>query len=146
VKARVLPILNAIGCIVLTGVILLQWKKERALDSSLVSLRSQLTEARELATRESSRAANLERDIIVLKESIEAIQKSAEATNQALSKQQIETSGLTGEINAAREQILSWQTAIAERDEKIRSLNSEITATRKRLDEAIRRLKSTSNP
>jgi len=48
------------------------------------------------------------------------------------------------EITAAREQLKTWETAIAARDEKLRALDAELTATRRRLDEAIAKLKEAS--
>ena len=113
-NCRALPILNAIGCLVLTGVIVLQWQRERALDGSLAQLKSELAS-------ESKRAADLERDIAVLKESLEATQQSA--------------------AQAAAEQLTIWQTAVAGRDAKLRELDAALAATRQRLDAAIARLK-----
>ena len=120
-NSRALPILNAIGCLVLTGVIVLQWQRERALDGSLAQLKSELAAAREFSASESKRAADLERDIAVLKESLEATQQSA--------------------AQAAAEQLTIWQTAVAGRDAKLRELDAALAATRQRLDAAIARLK-----
>lgn len=120
-NSRALPILNAIGCLVLTGVIVLQWQRERALDGSLAQLKSELAAAREFSASESKRAADLERDIAMLKESLEATQQSA--------------------AQAAAEQLTIWQTAVAGRDAKLRELDAALAATRQRLDAAIARLK-----
>lgn len=141
-KSRILPILNAIGCLALTGVVLLQWNKERAIEASLDARLHELAEVREQAASEAKRSANLERDIGVLKESVEATQKAAEAATLALAERDARALELTEEINAAREQIVTWQAAITERDAKIRELGGELTATRQRLDAAVARLKA----
>lgn len=141
-KSRVLPILNLVGCLALTGLVVLQWKQERALDSQVGKLQTELTAAHDATATEAKRATALQRDIEVLKESIEAIQKSAEAAAQSLAENESHAAELQTELSAAREQILEWQAAIAARDEKLGSLNTELVATRKRLDEAIAKLKA----
>jgi hypothetical protein len=144
VKSRVLPILNAIGCLVLTGVIVIQWQRERAAGASLAKLKTELAAAHDLAADEAKRATNLERDIVVLKESIEATQKAAEASARLMEEKTTQSAGLETEISAAREQVKTWEAAIAARDEKLLALDAELTATRKRLDEAIAKLKEAS--
>lgn len=141
-KSRVLPILNLAGCLALTGLVLLQWNRERALDSRIGKLQTELAAARDQSAAETKRAAALHRDIEVLKESIEATQKAAEAAANGLAENESQTAELQMELGAAREQIVEWQTAIAARDEKLKSLNTELVATRKRLDEAIGKLKT----
>lgn len=140
-KSRILPILNAVGCLALTGVILLQWSKERKLETSLDARLIELAAAKDQAAAESQRAGNLERDIAVLKESIEATQTAAESASRALAERDLENQALVGEVTAAREQLITWQAALAERDAKIRELGADLTATRQRLDAAVAKLK-----
>jgi chromosome segregation ATPase len=142
VKSRVLPILNAIGCLVLTGLVASQWLRERESDQALIATQRELSAAKEFSTSETKRASALERDIAVLKESIEATQKSAEEAATAAAAKTTEASALSAEITAAREQIKTWEAALAERDTKLRSLDAELTATRQRLDAAIAKLKA----
>jgi chromosome segregation ATPase len=144
VKSRVLPILNTIGCLILSALILIQWQRERAAGASLAKLKTELTTAHDLAAAETQRAADLARDIAVLKESIEATQKAAEASARLMEEKTTQTASLEVEISTAREQVKTWETAIAARDEKLLSLAAELTATRKRLDEAIAKLKEAS--
>jgi chromosome segregation ATPase len=141
VNSRVLPILNAIGCLILTGLVVGQWRKEHALVTRTAELEARLATCKEDAAAEAARATALERDISVLKESIEAVQKSAEQSAAALSAKEIEASSLQTESAAAREQLKAWEEAIAARDERLRKLNEELTATRARLDQAISKLK-----
>lgn len=141
-KSRILPILNAIGCLALTGVVLLQWTKERALEASLDVRLHELAEAKDQAASEVQRSADLERDILALKESLEATQKAAETTQLALAERGAKATANADEITAAREKIATWQAAIAGRDEKIRELDTELAATRGRLEAAVARLKT----
>jgi chromosome segregation ATPase len=144
VKSRVLPILNTIGCLILSALILIQWQRERAAGASLAKLKTELAAAHDLAAAKTQRAADLARDIAVLKESIEATQKAAEASARLMEEKTTQTASLEVEISTAREQVKTWETAIAARDEKLLSLAAELTATRKRLDEAIAKLKEAS--
>lgn len=141
-KSRVLPILNAIGCLVLTALVASQWLKERKSDQALTATQSELTAAKEFSASETRRATALERDIAVLKESIEATQKSAEEAARAAAEKTTEASVLEAEITAAREQVKTWEAALAERDAKLRSLDAELLATRQRLGAAIAELKA----
>ena len=137
-KSRFLPILNLVGCLALTGLVVTQWNKERGLGDDLAKLRTRLAAATDLAAAEAKRAAALERDIEVLKESIESTQKAAEEA--ARNSAELETTR-EAEAAAAREQVKTWQAAIDERDAKLRELNADLTATRQRLDAAIAKLK-----
>ena len=143
-KSRVLPILNAIGCLILSVLIVIQWQRERALNESLAKLKTELAAAHDLAAAETQRAADLARDITVLKDSIEATQKAAESSARLMEENAAQTAGLETEITAAREQLKTWEAAIAARDEKLRALDAQLTATRQRLDEAIAKLKEAS--
>lgn len=143
-KSRVLPILNAIGCLVLTALVASQWLKERKSDQVLIATQSELSAAKEFSASESQRATVLERDIAVLKESIAATQKSAEEAALAAATNATAANVLETEVTAAREQVKAWEAALAERDAKLRSLDAELIATRQRLDAAITKLKSTA--
>lgn len=140
-KSRALPILNAAGCLILSGLIVLQWQRERAVSQTLAKLKTEWVASQEFSAAETQRAANLGRDIGVLKESIEATQKAAETSAQLLEEKVNQVTNLDIEVAAAREQVKTWQIAITGRDEKLRALNAELTATRRRLDEAIAQLR-----
>lgn len=139
---RALPILNALGCLVLTGLVVAQWMKERSIHDDLTVVTRQLAAARDETTRESQRRAVLERDIAVLKEAIESTQKAAESTTRELSEKSTLAVGLQTELTAAREQVTQWENALKARDERIQSLTSDLAVTRRKLDEAIAKLKA----
>jgi chromosome segregation ATPase len=141
-SSRVLPILNALGCLLLTVVVLVQWRKERAIDGDRLALKSELATWKQQAAEELQKRQALERDIVVLKESIASTQLAAESSAKTIAEKAELTDRLQTDLSAAREQVSSWETAIKERDERIRTLDAELVATRKRLDEAIAKLKA----
>ncbi len=128
--------LNAIGCLVLAAVVFTQWGKETRTDDAITQLRVEIAAAKHLAETETQRAADLERDIAVLKQAFEATRLAA-----VVAQKNTGTSDLQGQLDKAREQIETWKTSIATRDARIHVLESDLTATRRRLDEAIVRLK-----
>lgn len=128
-----LPTLNAIGCLVLVGVVFSQWAKETRADAETGKLRAEIAMANDLAASETKRAHHLERDIAALRESLEA---SREMDAISLVK-----SGLRESLADARRQNDSWKSAVADRDKRIAQLEADLVATRRRLDEAIVRLR-----
>lgn len=141
-SSRALPIINALGCLLLTVVVLVQWRKERAIDGDRLALKSELATWKQQAAEELQKRQALERDIVVLKESIASTQLAAESSAKTIAEKAELTDRLQTDLSAAREQVSSWETAIKERDERIRTLDEELVATRKRLDEAIAKLKA----
>lgn len=141
-KSRVLPILNAIGCLALTGLVVSQWRKERTYLQDQLLLQTEVTETKDRLKNETQHSAELERDIAALKETLELARQATEESTRILAEQNTRASNLQTELAAAREQIKTWETAIATRDAKLRSLDSDLTATRARLDEAIAKLKA----
>lgn len=140
--SRFLPIINLVGCLLITGIIVAQWLKERGLDSRIEGLTRQVSETRGQYDAERKRATALERDVAQLKEAIEATVQARKDAEETLAKSLAERNSQTALLTAAaQEQTQTWQKAIAERDERIRSLNTDLLATRKRLDEAIAQLK-----
>lgn len=140
-SSRALPIINALGCLLLTVVVLVQWRKERAIDGDRLALKSELATWKQQAAEELQKRQALERDIVVLKESIASTQLAAESSAKTIAEKAELNNQLQTDLSAAREQVSSWETAIKERDERILKLDEELAATRKRLDEAIARLK-----
>lgn len=131
--------LNAIGCLVLAAVVFAQWGKESQADAAMSRLRVEAAVSRNLAESETKRAATLERDIVVLKQSLEATQRAALEAADSLGS--LDEAAIRDELAAARQQVTNWKAAVAERDTHFRQLNADLTATRRRLDEAIVKLK-----
>lgn len=139
-NSRVLPVLNLVGCLVLTGLLIMQWRKEHMLDQAAMVLRKELTKSQAETATETKRRITLENDIKVLKEAMEACQSALETTNTSLAEKQQHAERLGTELTAAREQVAAWEAALKQRDERIGTLDAELKKTRTRLDEAITRL------
>ncbi|MEO8615319.1 MAG: hypothetical protein ABI600_09275 [Luteolibacter sp.] len=141
-KSRFLPIVNAIGCLVLTGLVVAQWAKERTHLREIQQLQSQLVLSEQKLADEFKQSAGLEKDIAGLKESIDLTRKSSEQAAISLIDQARLTDRFQAELSAAREQVNAWEASINERDAKLLRLNSDLIATRERLNEAISKLKA----
>lgn len=139
---RTLPLLNAIGCLALTGLVVAQWRKERSMRDELADTKAKLSLSLQQTDEEVKHRTALERDIAVLKETIESAKKAAETSTKDLVEKDGTVTRLQTELTAAREQITVWEAAMKTRDEQIRTLNDNLAATRKRLDEAIAKLKA----
>ncbi len=144
-KFRALPLLNAIGCLALIGLIGIQWLRERATLADLGTLRAELATATARTTAECDRRSALERDLAVLKEAIDATQRAAEATARQLTEQTALTTAVQAELSAASAQVAAWETALKARDERLLTLDADLSATRQRLAEAIAKLKAAAS-
>ncbi len=145
--SRILPIANLIGCLLITGIIVAQWLKERGLDSKINGLSQLLATTRDQYDNQIKHSAALEADVAQLKESIEATVRARKETEDAMAKLIADRDALAAATaassqTAAQKQTKAWENAIADRDEKIRSLSASLTATRTRLDDAIAKLKA----
>lgn len=140
--SRILPIINVIGCFLVTGVVIGQWIKERRVNGEIRNLRMEITSTQENYEKEHKRAETLQGDVNQLKDSIEAMAKAKVEFEASLTKDAEEHNARMQAENATvQEQTQIWQKAIADRDEVIAKLNSNLSATRARLDEAVSKLK-----
>lgn len=139
---RLLPLLNVAGCLLLTGIVIFQWLRERDLGQRLTGLTQQLATARGQYDSEKIRTTALESDIAQLKAATETTVKAREETEAALAKITAERdSQVSTTQQSHQDQAALWEKAIADRDTKLTELATTLTATRKRLDEAIAKLK-----
>lgn len=141
-KPGILPLINAAGCLVLTGLVVFQWSEQRKSELTIRGLKSAAEDSRLKAEEDAKRRASLERDITTLKDSITSIQQSSEAALQSAADKEKLAAQLQAELDAAREQLKLWDAAMQARDTRIKELDAALGATRKRLDEAIERLKA----
>lgn len=146
--SRILTALNALGCVLLIAVIIFQWQRELALGRALKATTAEIERTARRASDEESRRKALERDIELLKDSVDAVQQAAEESARQLGEQITTAAALEAELATARgqlalaaERLAAWETAVQARDERIETLTRDLAATRKRLDEAVARLK-----
>lgn len=148
-NGRGLVLVNAAGCLVLALLLILQWHKQRSLDGRIQDLKTSLVAAQDRHAAERERTEVLEREQQMLKESIESLQQAAEAAGKQLAEREgriaeleAQAAALVARSATLEAQVKTWQAAITRRDERIRSLNTDLTSSRRRLDEAIAKLKA----
>jgi CHASE3 domain sensor protein len=140
-KQSLITVINAIGCVVLLGIIVAQWvqnEEQRKSFRELQSDRQEIIEARDEAEK---KITSLKTDIVDLKASLEATQKAAEEATLAGKTQQDQLQLVGTERDALRLQVSEWEAAIKLRDTALAEQNATLVALRKRLDEAIVELK-----
>ena len=140
-KQSLITVINAIGCVVLLGIIVAQWvqnEEQRKSFRELQSDRQEIIEARDEADKN---ITSLKTDIVDLKASLEATQKAAEEATLAGKTQQDQLQLVGTERDALRLQVSEWEAAIKLRDTALAEQNATLVALRKRLDEAIVELK-----
>jgi hypothetical protein len=146
--ARWLSILNAIGCLVLAGFILIQWRGGQSLSRELHQSRSREILETNARLEAEKLAKGLQADLDGLKASIDSIQQAAAVAEEEMAAKVEEARGLAGLVTEAQNQIKTWEEAVKARDEaivqrdaKLKELNEALVATRARLDEAVAELK-----
>ena len=147
-SARLLTVLNAAGCLVLAGFILIQWRGGQALSHELHESRSREILEKNARLDAEKLSKQLQADIDGLKASIDSIQQAAAVAEQEKAAKAEEAKGLAGLVSEAQERIKTWEEAVKARDEaialrdtKLKELNEALVATRGRLDEAVAALK-----
>lgn len=147
-STRLLPVFNAVGCLVLLVLIVIQWKSGQLIENQLRDSREETAQETKSRQEAEKRAAQLQSDVDGLKASIDSIREAAERDKQAASEagklaadKASQAEALTTGLGKAQEQARQWEEAVKSRDEKLTELNEALVATRKRLDEAIARLK-----
>jgi uncharacterized coiled-coil DUF342 family protein len=147
-KQSLFSLINAIGCALLLGVVLMQWwqnEQRREEYRKLQVIAHQMGDQRDEANR---RVEALTKDLSELKQSLLATQKAADEA--ALAKEELteqhkeltqSSQRTAAERDALKQQIADWETAIKLRDQTITEQNAALLALRKKLDEAIAELK-----
>jgi chromosome segregation ATPase len=114
----------------------------------LQAARREVADERKARSEAEKRAANLSSDIDGLKVSIDSIRRAAEEQVQETKAQAGQAEALHTNLVQAQEQMKLMEEAIKARDEalkvrdeKLKEYGEALTATRKRLDEAIAKLK-----
>lgn len=140
-SARTITWINAIGCLVLVALVVVQWRGEYVSGRELASLRTSLAEANAKAAEETARCVALERDLQVLKEAAEQSGKAVESGKSVAMTKDARIAELEAALKQAGGDVGKWQAAIAQRDDRIRKLEAEVAEARRRLNEAVAKLK-----
>ena len=146
--ARLLPIINAVGCVVLVAFILVQWIGGNVLNKKLHEVETKLIHESNARINAEFDKQKLQQDIEGLKASIDSIRKDSEQNAKDLEARSAEVTALNANIVDAQTKVKEWEEALKARDEaitardtKIKELNDNLVSTRKRLNEAVEQLK-----
>lgn len=152
---KVLPIINAVGCVVLVGFILIQWFGGQLLKDELHEAMKREILEKNARFEAEKRAKTLQSDIEGLKNSVDSIRKAAEDAEKLVELKDQDIVKFSAALEEAKTKILTWEQAVkdrddallkrdaalAERDSKLKEINGQLVATRRRLDEAVAELK-----
>lgn len=141
-NARTITWVNATGCLMLVALIVAQWRAEHLAGKEMAGLRISLAEVSARAVEETARCAALERDLRVLKEAAEQSGKAVESGKSVVETKDARIAELEAVLKQAGGDVVKWQAAIAQRDERIRKLEAELNDARRRLNEAVTKLKA----
>jgi chromosome segregation ATPase len=141
-NARTLTWINAIGCLLLVALVVVQWRGEYVLDREVAVLRTSLAEANAKLAEETTRCVALERDLQVLKDAAEQSGKAVESGKSSAMTKDARIAELESALKRAGGDVDKWQSAIAQRDDRIRKLDAELNEARRRLNEAVAKLKA----
>lgn len=141
-NARTITWINAIGCLVLVALVVVQWRGEYVSGRELTSLRISLAEANAKTAEETARCVALERDVQVLKEAAEQSGKAVESGKSVAMTKEARIAELEAALKQAGGDVNKWQAAIAQRDDRVRKLEAEVAEARRLLNEAVAKLKA----
>lgn len=138
--ARLLTLINTVGCLILATVVVLQWMHEREMKRELEQRGDQLMRVvgerdAQLAKREA-----LEADVAMLKDSLGAAKLALEARDVQLAARAVDIEVLNRRIIEAKAQLDQWEVAVRQRDRRITELEAALQAARERLDQAVLQL------
>lgn len=138
---KVLPILNAIGCLFLVGFIFVQWHDGQKLDKALRTAKINERNIQNEKVLVEQRVVQMQVDVDTLKGSIESLKAGEEQLKKEIaSGKEVIHYQHTG-LSFCSAYFIALEQAVVDRNAKITELNSSLVATRKRLDEAIAELR-----
>jgi hypothetical protein len=151
-KKHLFTIINAVGCLLLLGVVLMQWGQNELQRQAFRDVQKELRSTEETRDEALARADSLTADLADLKVALAAAQKAAEESALAQKAQSDQLTALTAErdqLIAQRDtqnkeltdQVTEWQEAIKKRDATIKEQNALLEAQSRKLNEAITKLK-----
>lgn len=138
---RLVSILNTLGCLALSGCLLFQWFVQRDLEENLKKAKEAELNEGNLRLEAEKRVAQLDIDVAAMKEALTAAKARADENAQAADSRAEESQKLVTQLQTAHDQFKAWEAAIQSRDAKIKQLDDALGATRRRLDDAIAKLK-----
>lgn len=138
---KVVPILNAVGCLFLVAFIIAQWKTGQDLQNELRAARLAERNVRNEKIEIEQQTFKLQADVDSLKAAVDSMRSEAEAAKKKTADDELLISQLGVGLNFSYVNFQALNQAVEERNSRIDQLNSSLVATRRRLDEAIEKLK-----
>lgn len=139
-SATKITVLNAIGCLLLAAVIVVQWNRERGLNQDLDAMMLDLGAAQEEVAELVNEKAQLQADIESLKESLALSKKAVDQREDLLDSSVERHQKTVAELKAMQNQVDEWRAAIDQRDAQLKKMNAEMVLLRDKLDEAVKKL------
>ncbi len=147
-KQNLFTIVNAIGCLVLLVIAVLQWQQSEQQREAYRTIQIKEHAANEARVEAVTRADALMFDLTELKRSYMETQKTADAAGLDYQQKLVELGTTkaaydqaTAERDALQKRLTEWEAALKLRDQTITEQNASMIALRKKLDEAIAQLK-----
>ncbi len=147
-KQNLFTIVNAIGCLALLVIVVLQWQQSEQQREAYRTIQIKEHAANEAKAEAVTRADALMFDLTELKRSYMETQKTADAAGldyqkkiEELSTTKAAYDQAAAERDALQKRITEWEAALKLRDQTITEQNASMIALRKKLDEAIAQLK-----
>ena len=138
---KFLPILNAVGCGFLVVILVAQWKMSQELDKELRAARLAERNTHNEKIEVENRVTQLLADIDNLKATIDIMRKEADEAKKRIADGEVLANQLHTGLTFSLGNFEALELAVTERNARIAELNSSLAATRRRLDEAVERLK-----
>ena len=104
-NGRGLTLVNAAGCVILGLLLVLQWRKERALDGRIQELQASWVAAQDQTVAARERADVLEREQAMLKESIASLQQALAASGQLLAQRDAQLADLGAKMAVEQQHV-----------------------------------------
>jgi chromosome segregation ATPase len=138
---KALPILNAAGCLFLAGFIVVQWNSAQKLDKELRASRLNERNVRNEKVEIEKQVVQLQTDIDNFKASIELMKAEEEALKKKVADGELLVNQQHTGLSFNYAYFTAMDQAITQQNARITELNSSLSATRRRLDDAITELK-----
>lgn len=138
---KVLPILNAVGCLFLVGFVVVQWQDNQNLEKDLRAARlaERITQNEKIEVEQ--KVIALQTDVDSLKASIELMKKEADDAKKKIADGEELAGFLNRGIVYTSAYLQAMEKAVEERNARISELSGSLAATRKRLDDAVAELR-----
>lgn len=141
-KSRsIMTLVNAIGCVLLVLMCVLQWRDMSRLQDRLTQAQQTLASEQSQRIEAQRRQQALEEDLTLMKNSLQRLDEKVAETEAARVQAQQQLQQVEQERQSLVAQLENWRVAVQQRDEQNAALQAQLLEARKRLDAAIAAMK-----